>query len=263
MRRVFLLLYTFWAAFWFVGLFLLLFPFMYLFLQRGERWKPYAHYCNRLWGRLFFPLVGMPIDVRYDYQPDPNLTYVFCANHFSYLDIAAMGVILPNYYAFMGKSAVKKAPLFGYMFAKLHIQVDRSDPGSRSKALQRSMKALDSGRSIMIFPEGGIRAEHPPKMHHPFQNGAFVMAIQQQVPIVPISLLNTYRLLPDKKKPLLHPGRLRAIVHPPIPTVGMTQDDVNALKERVYHLLDETLMAEMPRRRGRRRTPAKTDFPNP
>mgnify|MGYP002777855781 FL=1 len=240
MRRVFLLLYTIWAAFWFVGLFLLLFPFMYLFLQR-ERWKPYAHYCNRLWGKLFFPIIGMPIDVRYDYRPDPALTYVFCANHFSYLDIAAMGVILPNFYAFMGKSAVKKAPLFGYMFAKLHIQVDRSDPGSRSKALQRSMKALDRGRSIVIFPEGGIRAEHPPKMHHPFQNGAFVMAIQQQVPIVPISLLNTYRLLPDKKKPMLHPGRLRAVVHPPIPTVGLTQDDVPALKERVYRIIDETI----------------------
>jgi len=261
MRRVFLLLYTVWAAFWFVGLFLLIFPFMYLFLQR-ERWKPYAHSCNRLWGKLFFPLVGMPIDVRYDYQPDPSLTYVFCANHFSYLDIAVMGVILRNYFAFMGKSAVKKAPLFGYMFAKLHIQVDRSDPGSRSKALQRSMKALDSGRSIVIFPEGGIRTEHPPRMHHPFQNGAFVMAVQQQVPIVPVSLLNTYQLLPDKKKPRLHPGRLRAVVHPPIPTVGMTQDDVPALKERVYHVIDETIRSRQSAVSSRQKRKNKNSTPN-
>ncbi len=240
MRRILLVLYTTWATVWFVGLFLLIFPAQYLFLQR-EAWKPYAHYCNRLWGKLFFPIIGMPIDVRYDYRPDPNQTYVFCANHFSYLDIASMGVILKNYYAFMGKSAVKKVPLFGYMFAKLHIQVDRSDPGSRAKSLQRSLKALDSGRSIMIFPEGGIRAEHPPRMHRPFRDGAFVMAVQRQVPIVPISLLNTYRLLPDKTKPLLHPGRLRVVVHRPISTIGLTQADVPELKERVFQVIDETV----------------------
>ena len=252
MRRLFLILYTLWATFWFVGIFLLLFPAMYVFLQR-EAWKPYAHYCNRLWGKLFFPLIGMPVKVTHEFRPNPHQTYVFCANHFSYLDIAAMGLILENYYAFVGKSDVKKVPLFGYMFAKLHIQVDRNDPGSRTKSLQRSLKALQRGRSVVIFPEGGIRAEQPPKMHQPFQNGAFVMAIEQQVPIVPISLLNTYRRLPDRTKIRLHPGSVRAIIHAPISTLGLTQDDAPALKERVFQVIDQALTGiESPKRTGRR-----------
>jgi 1-acyl-sn-glycerol-3-phosphate acyltransferase len=242
MRSVLLVLYTIYAACWFVLLFLLLFPFFYLFLQR-EEWKPRAHYLNRLWGKLFFPLIGMPIDVRYEVEPDPKRAYVFCSNHFSYLDIAAMGLILKNYYAFVGKSDLKRAPLFGYMFAKLHIQVDRNDPASRSKSLQRSIKALQSGRSVVIFPEGGIKSECPPKMHRPFKDGAFRMAIGQQVPVVPISLLNNHRLLPDKTKMRLHPGRIRAIVHAPIETTGLTLADLETLKEQTYAVIDQALHA--------------------
>lgn len=242
MRSFVLVLYTLYAAFWFVLIFLLLFPFFWLFLQR-EEWKPRAHYLNRLWGHVFFPLIGMPIEVQYEVEPDPKRAYVFCSNHFSYLDIAAMGLILKNYYAFVGKSALKKAPLFGYMFAKLHIQVDRSDAASRSKSLQRSIKALQSGRSVVIFPEGGIKSECPPRMHHPFKDGAFRMAIGQQVPVVPISLLTNHRLLPDKKKIRLHPGRIRAIVHAPIETTGMTLADLETLREQTFSVIDHALHA--------------------
>jgi 1-acyl-sn-glycerol-3-phosphate acyltransferase len=242
MRSFLLALYSLYAAFWFVLIFLLLFPFFWLFLQR-EAWKPRAHYLNRLWGKLFFPMIGMPIEVHYEVEPDPKRAYVFCANHFSYLDIAAMGLILENYYAFVGKSALKKAPLFGYMFAKLHIQVDRADSASRAKSLQRSIKALQSGRSIVIFPEGGIKSQCPPQLHRPFKDGAFRMAIGQQVPVVPISLLNNHKRLPDKKKMRLHPGRIRAIVHAPIETTGMTLADVDALREQTFAVIDHALHA--------------------
>lgn len=237
--RIFKTLYSIWAAFWLIGIFVLLFPFFWLFLQK-ETWKPYAHYLNRLWGKIFFPLVGIPIKVQYDFVPDTQQAYVFCANHFSYLDIAAMGVVLKNYYAFVGKSVIKKVPLFGYMFAKLHIQVDREDKSSRAKSMTRSIKALQSGRSIVIFPEGGIKSKKPPMLHQPFKDGAFVMAVQQQVPLVPITFLNNYKIMYDSK-PQLNRQALRVIVHEPIPTTGLTQDDVPALKEQVYQVIQTAL----------------------
>ncbi len=237
--RIFKILYTVWAAFWLIVLFLILFPFFWIFLQK-EEWKPKAHYLNRLWGKLYFPIVGIPIKVEYRFNPDVHQAYVFCANHFSYLDIAAMGVVLKNYYAFVGKSAIKKVPLFGYMFSKLHIQVDREDKGSRAKSMTRSIRALQSGRSIVIFPEGGIKTKRPPQMHKPFKDGAFMMAIQQQVPVVPISFLNNYKIMFDNQPPLSR-HILKVVVHEPIETKGMTQDDIEILKTRVYEVIQGEL----------------------
>ena len=234
------LLYTIWCGVWFCLLYLVLFPIQFVCLQR-EKWKPAAHRINYIWGRLFFLGAGMPIRVEYRFRPDPKQAYVFCANHFSYLDIAAMGVVIENYYAFMGKSDVKRIPLLGYMFAKLHIQVTREQANSRAYSLAKCIRTLAAGRSIVIFPEGGIRAQQPPKMAYPFKDGAFTMAIQQQVPIVPVTLLNNYLILPDTQKVRLHRMPVRAVIHPPIDTKGLTQEDAERLKEETYQIIDNEL----------------------
>ncbi|MFD2932303.1 lysophospholipid acyltransferase family protein [Spirosoma flavum] len=233
------LLYTIWCVVCLVVLYLVLFPIQFVFLQR-DAWKPLAHKINAIWGKLFFIGVGIPVRVERRFRPDPNKAYVFCANHFSYLDIAVMGVLVNNYFAFVGKSDVKTIPLLGYMFAKLHVQVDRDQPNSRAYSLAKSIRTLASGRSIMIFPEGGIRAVEMPQMT-PFKDGAFTMAIQQQVPIVPITLLTNYRILPDKSPVRFHWHPLRAVIHPPIETVGMTQESVEHLKQETYQIIDAEL----------------------
>jgi 1-acyl-sn-glycerol-3-phosphate acyltransferase len=237
--RILTLLYTIWATFWFIFLFVLLFPLFWLFLQKPE-WKSKAHYLNRLWGKLFFSIAGIPVKVQYDFEPDLKKTYVFCANHFSYVDIAAMGIIIKNYYAFVGKSSIKGIPLFGYMFTKLHIQVDRGDKNSRVTSMTRSLKELQSGRSVMIFPEGGIWSKNIPKMLLPLKDGGFAMAIKQQVPIVPITFLNNYKIMQEGKF-AIYPHTLRAIVHKPIDTTGMTKDDVNSLKNSYYEVVQGAL----------------------
>ena len=236
------MLYTVWCIIYLVVLYILLFPIQFVLLQR-DSWKPMAHKINRIWGRLFFFGIGIPVRVEYRFRPDPKGVYVFCANHFSYLDIAAMGVIVDNYYAFIGKSDVKNIPLLGYMFAKLHVQVDRNQSNSRAYSLAKSIRTLASGRSIMIFPEGGIHTKAPPQMI-PFKDGAFTMAIQQQVPVVPITLLDNYRILPDKSPIRFHWHSLRAVIHPPIETVGMTQEDMERLKQETYNVIASELTGE-------------------
>ena len=95
--------YTTWVAFWFVLIFLLLFPLYWLFLQK-ESWKRNAHYLNRIWGKVLFVLIGMKVEVKYEYKPEKEGTYIFVSNHFSYWDIACMGTIIDNYFAFVGKT---------------------------------------------------------------------------------------------------------------------------------------------------------------
>lgn len=235
LRRI----YSFWCYFWFLSLFLLLYPFFYIFLQK-EKWHPKAHYLNRLWGQLFFPLSFLPVHVVYQSQLDKRQPYVFCANHTSVLDIAVMGVVLDHYYAFIGKSSLAKLPLFGYMFTRLHISVDRSSRVRSYQTMQKALDILDKGRSLMIFPEGGIVTTDPPKMT-PFKDGPFRMAIEKQVPIVPITLPYNWFVLPDDSGLLFRRHEIKAIVHKPILTQGMTMEDMPRLKQMTFEVIDNEL----------------------
>ena len=113
------------------------------------------------------------------------------------------------------------------MFAKLHIQVDRDKGHSRAYSLNKSIKTLASGRSVMVFPEGGILTKNPPHLHLPLQKGAFIMAIQRQVPLVPVTLHTNHQLLPDKT-----------------PILGMSQEDVPRLMEMWREVVEESLNCE-------------------
>jgi 1-acyl-sn-glycerol-3-phosphate acyltransferase len=237
MLKILQIIYTTWCICWFLLIFLVLFPFMFLFLQR-KKWIPLAHKMIRIWGIGFFFMSCIRIKITKEFTPDPQGVYVIVANHFSYLDVACMGVVVDNYFAFFGKSSVKKIPLLGYVFAKLHIQVDRSDKWSRSKSLVRGMKAIENGRSICIMPEGGIICNDFPNMHLPLKDGAFMMAIEKQVPILPVSLLNNYKIMPEI---LMKPITLRAIIHQPIATKGMTKEDIEFLKKQVYDTIQPAL----------------------
>ncbi len=233
------ILYTIWAFFWFILIFLVHFPFHFIFLQKPE-WKRYSHQLLRIWGKWLLFLIAMPLKVRYDFIPEKNGNYVFASNHFSYWDIASMGLIIDNYYAFVGKASVKKIPLLGYVFTKLHIQVDRSEKESRSKSMTRATRALQKGRSMMMFVEGGIVTRNPPHMAKPFKDGAFLMAIQNQVPIVPITLLNNHQILWDEQL-ILSWLPIRAIVHEPISTIGLKTSNLDELKEKTWDIIQNEL----------------------
>ena len=234
------LLYTAYCVFLFSALFVLFFPFIFLCIQWDSS-RQHAHEAVRTMGRIFFLLVGIPIQIDWRFRPDPKKAYVYCANHFSYLDIAVTGVVVPGFYAYIGKKSVKNIPLFGYMFARLHIMVDREAARSRAYSLGKSIRVLKEGRSIIIFPEGGISTQEPPKMTHPFKDGAFIMAIQQQVPIIPLTLMNNYKILPDHYPIRMSWGRVSVVFHEPISTIGLTQADMPALKEQTFRVIDAEL----------------------
>lgn len=237
LKKGFSIVYTIFCAAVLILVYLLIFPLIFVCIQY-KPWHRFGHRLTHLWAQIYFPIVGMPIQIRYDFKPDLNKAYVFVANHFSYLDIAVGMFVVKNYFSYVGKSSVKKVPLLGYMFAKLHIQVDRSDKNSRTKSLIRSVKALESGRSIFIMPEGGILSTTIPKMNQPFKDGAFIMAIENQVPIVPISFLNLYDIMPEV---LVNWHLPKVVIHQAIETKGMTKDNIEDLKKQVYDVIQGEL----------------------
>jgi len=123
--------------------------------------------------------------------------------------------------------------------------VDRSSPTSRKRVYERAKKRLKDGVSIGIFPEGLVPTEDV--VLAPFKNGAFSLAIEHQIPIVPITLPDCKKRFPFQfsyKYWVGKPGIVRANVHAPIETEGMTKDDMPALKEKVYQFVAEKLKEE-------------------
>ena len=126
------------------------------------------------------------------------------------------------------------------MYRNIHITLDRDNLKSKYNALGKCGDELDLGRNLVIFPEGGIVSRHMPKMAR-FKDGAFRLAIEKQIPIVPITIPYNWILLPDDGKLLLHRHENLIIFHDPIDTTGLTIDDLSSLKMKVYNIISKEL----------------------
>ena len=196
-----------------------------------------AYWAHHKIARIFFTLIFIPMKVRYEEGVDLNNQYVIIANHFSYIDIPAIaGLNIP--FKFIGKMQVNNIPVFGYIFRNLHIMVDRDRKDSRKQTYIDSFKSIDEGYSIGIFPEGGIKTEKVPTMA-PFKNGAFAMALEKQIPILPVSLLGAYKIM--KGSFYIRWSPCEIICHKPISTDGFTTKDVDKFRDKCYKILQAEL----------------------
>lgn len=233
-------IYTYYGMLVF-GLLFVLFFFPLLFPIVFKSQYKWVGILNRWWARCLFFFLGIPTKVAYRAPLDPKRQYVFAPNHFSFIDIPTMGLTKHNS-IFVGKSEMETVPLFGWMYRNLHITVDRTKLKSMYNTLLASIKALDEGKSLIIFPEGGIYTDAPPQMVK-FRDGAFRAAIEKQVAIVPVTIPHNWIILPVNPM-LLYWKPMKLIFHEPISTEGMTVKDVDRLKEQVYQIIDKELKNE-------------------
>jgi 1-acyl-sn-glycerol-3-phosphate acyltransferase len=150
---------------------------------------------------------------------------------------------IPGTFSFIGKISLGKVPLFGYMYSRLHILVDRKSPQSRVNSLRKAAEIIDAGGSISIFPEGTIPRENPQMIE--FKDGAFRLAIEKQIPIVPVTIVNNWLILPDDGKYLPRIKPCKLIFHEPIPTVGWGLDRVKELKEITFGIISNELKKQL------------------
>lgn len=231
-------LYTIYAGIWWVSTFLLLFPVFFISAQRAQ-WHPVGLKINYYWAKFFFPIAFLPSKIERNFAPEKGQQYILCANHFSYFDIPAM-VRLPISFKFMGKSSIGKVPLFGYMFRKLHIAVDRNTVKGRAESILRAREAINAGFNMAFFPEGGIKVKKIPEMM-PFRDGAFRLAVEHGLPIVPVSLLSNYKILPDDGRFLFHPFTIKMVMHAPEWPKGADDEAIKELRERVFNIIQTEL----------------------
>lgn len=225
----------------FALLFFTLLPFLLIPVLFPSRFR-WTGVINRWWARMLFTLVFLPFRVEYRGKTDPRKQYIFCPNHFSYLDIPTLGLNRHNA-IFVGKSEMENIPVFGFMYRKLHITVNRASLKSKVHTLKRSLQAIDEGKSLVIFPEGGIITEGEPVMAR-FKDGAFRVAIEKQIDIVPVTIPFNWIILPPDEF-LLRWHRLKVVFHEPISTAGLTVDDIDATKKRVFEIINAELQKHL------------------
>jgi 1-acyl-sn-glycerol-3-phosphate acyltransferase len=230
-------IHTFYGVIVFSILFFIVFPFLLVPILFPKKFR-WVGVVNRWWARGLFSFIGIPFKVEYRAKLDHSSQYIFCPNHFSYLDIPTLGLNHHNT-IFVGKSEMEKIPLFGFMYRSLHITVDRAKLRSRYSTMVRTLEAIDQGKSLVIFPEGGIVTEHDPILAR-FKDGAFRASIEKQIPIVPVTIPYNWIILPANEF-LVRWRPIRVIFHEPIDPSNYTLKDIEQYKQLVRDIIVKEL----------------------
>lgn len=235
-----LLKYPFWLLYriWFYLLVLLpiivLFPLI-LFTILSEKTYTLFFKIARLWARVILIGMGFRYSIKGTENFEAGKSYMLVANHTSMMDIMLMLLAVKNHpFVFVGKKELVNIPIFGFIYKRVCILVDRENSKSRFAVFERAQNRIQQGLSICIFPEGGVPDESI--LLDEFKDGAFRIAIEHQLTIIPITFY-------DNKKRFSYtffsgsPGKMRAKIHPPIETIGKTMDDKLHLKQQVRDII--------------------------
>ena len=211
---------------------------------RREWVYPWALFGARNWLRLS----GVKVRVRGREHLDPRQSYVFAANHRSFLDTAALFYHTGRRIGVIAKKELLKVPILGYGMGYVNIMaIDRSNRTRAIETMRAATDRLRRGVSFGVFAEG-TRAL--PGELLPFKKGAFYMAAEAGVPVVPVAIKNTDALM-GKGTGVARPGEIEMVLLPPVPTEGVrTDEDVKRLTEHVNALVAEELGVKVKRKGG-------------
>eukprot|EP01023_Acetabularia_acetabulum_P010578 TRINITY_DN14810_c0_g1_i4.p1 TRINITY_DN14810_c0_g1~~TRINITY_DN14810_c0_g1_i4.p1 ORF type:complete len:374 (+),score=35.19 TRINITY_DN14810_c0_g1_i4:105-1124(+) len=215
-----------------------MFPFTWLM----DKWqRKNQHFVNGFWAQLstkiFFPV---KVHGR-ENLPAVGEPVVYVSNHESNLDIFSL-LHLNRPFKFISKVANFLVPIIGWsMFMTGHIVLNRVDRRSQIKCLQQCGEFLKHGAAVLFFPEG-TRTDVPGRIAN-FKKGAFSVAVKAGVPVVPITLVGTGDVMPNRDSSmLLYPDKIDIFVHPQIPTQGR---DAQELCDEAYNIICSTRQKEI------------------
>ena len=237
-RRAILILWRIWFYLLASIPIIFLFPILVFILFLPNFYKYIFWLARNIWAPVILYGMGFWLEIKYKEQIDNNQQYMFVANHTSYIDPFVMLRIFKKPFVFVGKKELVKIPLFGYIYKRAAIMVDRSSSKSRYGVYGRADNVLEKGYNVCIFPEKDYFDETI--LLNPFKQGAFKIAIFHQFPIIPMVFFDCKR-----KQPWYtthgYPGRLRVNVYPSVRTNGMSETDIPKLQNTIYKLIDSEL----------------------
>ena len=195
-----------------------------LFDERGN----FGHRCARAWSWLIVKTSGVTIDVEGLEKLDRSRSYIFAANHQSIYDIPILFTSLPFQLRIISKDSIGRIPFMGWHLSRTgHVLVDRARPGAG--VVKKMARLVAAGHSLIVFPEGTRSTDGTVAR---FKAGSFLIALQSQLPIVPISLIGSRHVM-FRGEVTVRPRHVTVIVHDPVETAGLPRDAARELTETV------------------------------
>lgn len=201
-----------------------------------------SYMLSRAWALANLWMTGVDVRTVRRAPLDPRRPYVFMSNHASHFDALAVVAALPEFeLRWVAKRELVDIPVFGWALQRGgHIIIDRSNPEQAIASLRAARSMMDTGISVVIFPEG-TREEHDRELLR-LKKGGFLLALEVNVPIVPIAIRNSRAVL-ARDDWRIHGGTIDVVVGEPIPVEGRTRE---ALVADVEQFLRRELAADAP-----------------
>lgn len=199
------------------------------------------------WARAMLRAAGATLELRNAHHIARNEVRVYVSNHVSWYDVFALASVLPRY-TFIGKKELRKIPVFGPAAEQVAVvYIDRQNRKSSFDSYRAVSEQIREGASVVVCPEG--TRGHSYELR-PFKKGPFVLAITGQVPVVPVVIRGTLEVMP-KGSFRIRPGHIVLTFLDPIPTVGLSYEDRDALTAQAWEAMAAELQRQGVPRRNR------------
>ncbi len=208
-------------------------------LGSGRVW---GYYPGKIWSMVMIRLALLPVHVEGREKLKENQSYVFCSNHQGAFDIFLIYGYLGRNFKWMMKQSLRNIPLVGKACESAgFIFIDQAKRGNVKHAIEFAHRTLHDGMSMVVFPEG--RRTHTGQMG-PYRRGAFLLADELQLPVVPLTINGSFEVMPrDKDFHFLHRQRLSLTIHEPIYPLSQGQENLQRMealsREATYSALEE------------------------
>jgi 1-acyl-sn-glycerol-3-phosphate acyltransferase len=197
------------------------------------------HQISRVWSRMLLKVSGVKMQVEGLEKIDPGATYVFVANHRSFMDIPVLLAYLPLQFRFLAKKGLFLIPFLGTHLRRAgHLPVVKDNPRASLKSMTDAARILrEYGMSVMLFPEGGRSKDG---LLQDFIEGAAYIAVKAGVPVIPIAMTGTREVLPMGSLQIMS-GIVEMRIGDPILTANMTMKDRATLTQMMHDRVEDLL----------------------
>ncbi|HMV09747.1 MAG TPA: lysophospholipid acyltransferase family protein [Cyclobacteriaceae bacterium] len=234
--KILVKLYTLWVLIVFSVFMIVLLPGIMIPLLLGPKFSRIGYFFLWLWSWIFSMLTFIRYDLRGRENIQKKTSYIYVSNHTSFLDIPGIRLLIPGEFRPIAKKELLKIPVFGFIVRAATVVVDRSNAQSRKQSIEKLRDILKGGTSILVFAEG--TQNRTKEILQPFKDGAFRIAIDTQLPIIPLVVIGAGPLMPPGKMDI-KPGNIKVVAGEPISVEGLITDDVQTLKQKTF----ETMLA--------------------
>jgi 1-acyl-sn-glycerol-3-phosphate acyltransferase len=232
LRSVSQKLYAFWVLLVFSVFMLLFLPGLIIPFLLGRKFSWIGYKFLWIWSWIFSALTFIRYDIVGREKLRKGQSYIFVSNHTSFLDLPGLRLMIPGEFRPIAKKELLKIPVFGLIVRSATVVVDRSNSQSRKKSIEKIREILSHGISALIFAEGTQNRSQ--EILQPFKDGAFRIALDTQLPIVPVAVIGAGKLMPPSSINL-RPGTIRILVGDEIDVTKYTADQVPDLKLRTFN----------------------------